>query len=841
MKYSIIWNKRLVPEWKEYYINYKLLKDILAKTKSKQLKTILEMENMTITNLSKEEEKYLEKIKKIFENTLIMEVKKFNDFFKFTFNHSIKIKLLQIIWNLKAVKISNLNKKKKIILNYKIKAATQKYYKEIIYFLRYISVNYKTIYKITKKYKKIFKLFKMYNQNFIINFNQQTLNSFVMKNSDLVNKLKKQIEEIFLKNYFPNNERLGIRELNKIENNNQFTLSESFKLGLFLGIFIFSFLIMIIVLVSSNIFKSNQNNNFIEFQFRVFRGSLILYLYLLFLGLNVYGWEKYNINYKRVFDIQVHYSTAYQILRRSIGFLSVWIILFLYTAFSNEIGNLTSDSSLKNIFSSKIALYLPPFSYFIFIFYIFFPSKKYFNAKGRIFFFTLCKDVILSPCINFEFITSFCSDQALSFIIILSDFVYSFCYFVSVIKNNKMENSCNENLKIVTLMIIILPIIFRALQEANKFFRAKDKAHKREKLLNFFKYLISLISSILSFFAGIYDFLIYVWLTVAIINTIYAYSWDIKVDWGFLSKNTYHKFLRSNLSYPNISFYYISILVNLILRLGWTVTLAPNLVDKLVLNHLVTFIIAILETYRRTLWNYFRVEREHLKYKGDFSAIGKFELPYKFNYDSSEPALKKTMQDIFELLLNKKRTNKNKEFLINKGFSIKNINIKIDEYNPEKNKNIINQKFHNASYDESDFINAMKKYKNDIKDVKKNIKKNNLFIIGSKKNYRIVKKNEKFKNISIEDNEIEMINLDKFKTNQNNKNQKIKSNEDLIIKENEDEIIQKKNNLRIDFENKQIIKEIKNEMIKNKNNLFININNIISSDDKNEIKKKNAK
>ena len=805
MKYKSLWTKTMVPEWKDYYINYKILKDIMSKTKSKELKTILDVEGVTITNLTENEEEYLIGIKELFEKSLMMEVKKFNDFFKFTFNHSIKIKLLQIIWNLKAVKTSNLNKKKKKILNYKIKGAIQKYYKEIIYFLRYISVNYKTIYKITKKYKKIFKMYKMYDPNFIINFNHQTLKTFVMKNSDSVNKLKKQVEEIFIKNFFPQNERKGIQELKKIENNNQFTLGEAFKLGLFLGLFIFSFLIMIIVLISSDILKTGKDNNFINYQFRVFRGSLILYLYHLFLGLNVYGWEKYNINYKRVFDIQVHYSTAYKILRRSIGFLSFWMFFFLYTAFSNEINNLTNDSALNVIFSSNVGLYLPPFTYFIFIIYLFFPSKKFFNAKGRIFFFVLCKKVFLSPCQNFEFIISFCTDQALSFIIILSDFVYSFCYLVFVIKDNKMENTCSDDLKIVTFMIIIIPIIFRALQEANKFFRAPDKEHKKEKLLNFFKYVVSLISSILSFLAGMYDVLIYVWVTFAIINTIYAYSWDIKVDWGFLEKNSYHKFLRKNLSYPNVSFYYISVIINLILRLAWTVTLAPNLVDKLVLHNLVTFIIAILETYRRTLWNYFRVEREHLKYKGDFSAIGKFELPFKFNYDSSEPNMKKTMQENFELLLNKKKSKKDKEFLINKGFSIKNINVKMDEYVPE-DKEYITGNFHNTSYDEGDFINQMGKYKQEIKSIKKGINRKKSMHIG-KQHYRIFR-NEKGDNKGFKKKKDKSNNfLENFKIG------RIDSHNIIIPEDNLEVIKEEKNQIKDDekVKNQTSIKKEKSE------------------------------
>ena len=44
------------------------------------------------------------------------------------------------------------------------------------------------------------------------------------------------------------------------------------------------------------------------------------------------------------------------------------------------------------------SIYLPLFVWIIFLGYILFPSKKYFNPEGRAYFYRLLKMILLSPC-----------------------------------------------------------------------------------------------------------------------------------------------------------------------------------------------------------------------------------------------------------------------------------------------------------------------------------------------------------------------------------------------------------------------------------------------------------
>ncbi len=44
---------------------------------------------------------------------------------------------------------------------------------------------------------------------------------------------------------------------------------------------------------------------------------------------------------------------------------------------------------------------------------------------------------------------------------------------------------------------------------------------------------------------------------------------------------------------------------------------------------MVTLVLSTLELVRRALWNFFRVEHEHLQNVGDFRAIQVYRFPFK--------------------------------------------------------------------------------------------------------------------------------------------------------------------------------------------------------------------
>ena len=99
--------------------------------------------------------------------------------------------------------------------------------------------------------------------------------------------------------------------------------------------------------------------------------------------------------------------------------------------------------------------------------------------------------------------------------------------------------------------------------------------------------------------------------------------WDIKMDWGLFdpkSPNKEYPFLREEIVYSSPNYYYFAIIEDLILRFGWTLSVSLSEIGILHAD-LVVSILAPLELFRRFVWNFFRLENEHLNNCGEFRAV----------------------------------------------------------------------------------------------------------------------------------------------------------------------------------------------------------------------------
>ena len=112
----------------------------------------------------------------------------------------------------------------------------------------------------------------------------------------------------------------------------------------------------------------------------------------------------------------------------------------------------------------------------------------------------------------------------------------------------------------------------------------------------------------------------------AITATAYSFFWDIRFDWGLLERGPEFP-LRSKsvFNYDPVvkkRFYYSAIVINFLLRCAWVDTLIPSSLGfNLLRDDLVIFMIMIFEISRRMLWNFIRLENEHLNNVGEFRAL----------------------------------------------------------------------------------------------------------------------------------------------------------------------------------------------------------------------------
>ncbi|KAG7985339.1 hypothetical protein I3843_03G020700 [Carya illinoinensis] len=118
------------------------------------------------------------------------------------------------------------------------------------------------------------------------------------------------------------------------------------------------------------------------------------------------------------------------------------------------------------------------------------------------------------------------------------------------------------------------------------------------------------------------------------VATIYATYWDIVIDWGLLRRNSINPWLRDKLLVPNRNVYYVAMVLNVLLRLAWMQSVLGLRETPVLHRQALIAIVACLEIIRRGIWNFFRLENEHLNNVGKYRAFKSVPLP--FNYDNDE-------------------------------------------------------------------------------------------------------------------------------------------------------------------------------------------------------------
>ena len=102
--------------------------------------------------------------------------------------------------------------------------------------------------------------------------------------------------------------------------------------------------------------------------------------------------------------------------------------------------------------------------------------------------------------------------------------------------------------------------------------------------------------------------------------TIY---WDLVMDFGLLNKNSKNRYLRDDLVLDNKIWYYLAMVQDVMLRLFWVILIFLKWSLALTDSQLIWLptIFAVFEIWRRSIWNFFRLENEHLNTSFLFSQI----------------------------------------------------------------------------------------------------------------------------------------------------------------------------------------------------------------------------
>ena len=345
--------------------------------------------------------------------------------------------------------------------------------------------------------------------------------------------------------------------------------------------------------------------------FYLFRGPMFIILCLYLYSLNLVGWATAKVRYIDIFNFSSaeETPTPYVIFNIA-GVLSLTFAMFVSALLLVE--HLETTETPERI--------LPLTLWIITILFLLNPFK-WFIQKGRWKVVKVFWSFLLAPFYQVRFGDYWLLNNLNSTIVIFLDFEFLICFCTYVWPLDKEEDGrvCNDNGYAVRPIISCLPAFLRLMQCLRCFHDTKN-----------YVYLIDAVKASTTFPVVILfvlfsedhprltehfklesseGYIFIAWLVSSVIHAVFNFIWDIYMDWGLLH---YRNLLREKLIYRWRILYYLAILENLILRFAWCLKLSLGLHLSARYNLFYT-LLASLEILRRFVWNFFRVEYEHVK------------------------------------------------------------------------------------------------------------------------------------------------------------------------------------------------------------------------------------
>ncbi|XP_030640330.1 xenotropic and polytropic retrovirus receptor 1a isoform X1 [Chanos chanos] len=391
----------------------------------------------------------------------------------------------------------------------------------------------------------------------------------------------------------------------------------TFRVGLFCGVFI---VLAVSFVLAAAVFIRNQN---IWPLVRIYRGGFLLVQFLFLLGINTYGWRQAGVNHVLIFELNPRNNLSHQHLFEIAGFLGVlWCISILSCLYA-DFTRVPMHANPLILYGLMLLFLINPF--------------KTFYYKSRFWLLKLLFRVFTAPFHRVEFADFWLADQLNSLVIVLMDLEYLVCYYSMELQWGELQgllpkthgdDRCHSYSYGVRAIIQCLPAWFRFVQCLRRY---RDTKRAFPHLVNAGKYsttffvvtFAALYSTHKDLGHGDADVFFYLLIVFSTISSLYTLIWDLKMDWGLFDRTAgENTFLREEIVYPQKAYYYCAIVEDVILRFAWTLQISlitmtriPSIADIL------TTILAPLEVFRRFVWNFFRLENEHLNNCGEFRAV----------------------------------------------------------------------------------------------------------------------------------------------------------------------------------------------------------------------------
>ncbi|KAK9687082.1 SPX domain [Popillia japonica] len=640
MKFAEHLSAHITPEWRKQYINYEEMKAMLymAVEEAPSMESVdPDIVTRHYRNFDEQFFHYCEK-----------ELKKINTFYAEKLAEATR-KFATLYTELKTSLSANkpkqkskhkpLNMEKPFMTSRKIhefKTAFSEFYLSLILLQNYQSLNHTGFRKILKKHDKLL------NLNVGGKWHVENVESSHFYTNKDIDKLIADTENTFITKLESGDRQKAMKKLRVPPLGEQRSPWTTFKVGLFSG----SFIVLLIAVVLSAIFHDNGNENF-KVAFQLYRGPLLVIEFLFLIGVNVYGWRSSGVNHVLIFELDPRNHLSEQDLMELASIFGVvWTLSVLSFIYSDSL---------------SIPSFVNPLSLTIIMIIFLINPLKVFRYDARFWFLRICGRMFGAPFFHVNFADFWLADQLNSLAAALLDFQFLICFYVT---NGDWLNAndtafCAERSFIIRPLVNCIPAWIRFAQCLRRY---RDTKEAFPHLVNAGKYsstfFVVIFATLKNYYKGDYlekpseNPFIYLWIGASIVSSCYAYTWDIKMDWGLFDKSAgENKFLREEIVYSSTFFYYFAIVIDFILRFAWALSfyLTEN---RFITGDLMTSILAPLEVFRRFVWNFFRLENEHLNNCGKFRAVRDISVA---PIDQSDQMLIIRMMDEDEGVVNRKK------------------------------------------------------------------------------------------------------------------------------------------------------------------------------------------
>ncbi|KAL5826357.1 hypothetical protein ACOSQ4_018154 [Xanthoceras sorbifolium] len=498
-----------------------------------------------------------------------------------------------------------------------LKRVLIEFYQKLLHLKHYSSMNLSAFSKIMKKYEKITS--RRASRSYI-----KIVDNSYLGSSDEVNGLLERVEDTFINHFSNSNRSEGMKLLRPQAKREKHSVT--FLSGFFSGCFIALLVAVVLRIEARNLMDKKEGALYMVNIFPLYSLFGYVVLHMLMYAADIYFWRRYRVNYPFIFGFKQGTELAY----REVFLLSTGLAVLALTSF---LANLHLDMGSRTQHYKKLTQAVPLFSITIVIVIVFCPFDIIYRSS-RFFFIKSVFRCVCAPLYKVTLPDFFLADNLTSQVQAIRSIDLYICFY-GLGEYSQRQEKCHSHGVYNTLysVVAVIPYWLRFLQCLRRLCEEKDAVYGYNGLKYFLIIVAVLVRTAFELKKGT------TWLVLALVSSAFAVAmstyWDIVMDWGLLRRKSKNPYLRDKLVISQKSVYFLAMVVNMLLRIAWM-----QLVLEFNLHSLhkmtITTVISCLEIIRRGIWNFFRVENEHVNNVGKYRAFKSVPLPFSYYDDDKE-------------------------------------------------------------------------------------------------------------------------------------------------------------------------------------------------------------